>query len=50
MEAIHDFDMYFTELEQRVMPVIEQKNELEKSIDEYSHVLRQVGNLSNLKR
>ena len=48
MEAIHDFDMYFTELEQRVMPVIEQKNELEKSIDEYSHVLRQVGNLSNL--
>lgn len=48
MEAIHDFDMYFTELEQRVMPLIEQKNELEKSIDEYRQVSRQVGNLSNI--
>lgn len=48
IEAIHDFDMYFTELEQQVMPLIEKKNELERSIEEYRQVLRQVGNLSNI--
>ena len=48
MEAIHDFDMFFSDIEREVLPILERKEELDRSIAEYRQVLRQVDNLSDI--
>ena len=48
MEAIHDFDMYFSAVEKDASGLLARKKELEDDFNRYTQALRQVENLSEI--
>ena len=48
LEALHDFDMYFSSIEEEVGDLISEKSFLDSLTDQYKQALRQIENLSAL--